>query len=132
MSTLKQCPYFFPYNSELVARARQLRKNQTPAETKLWQFLRQFPSETLGQVKFWRQRPIDHFIIDFHCPKLKLVIEIDGAAHFTEDGKTYDQERSHILESYGLRIIRFTNHEILPRFRPAVIAGKNHRLFAIW
>ncbi len=72
MSKLKEGNYFLPYNPDLVARVKQMRKNPTPAERKLWEYLRTFP------LKFWRQKPIDNFIVDFYCPKLKLVIEVDG------------------------------------------------------
>ncbi|MCD8485772.1 MAG: endonuclease domain-containing protein [Desertifilum sp.] len=83
----------------------------TLVEKKLWQdCLRNFPHRVL------RQRPIDNFIVDFYCAALKLVIEIDGESHFTEQGRLYDQERSQILESYGLRIVRFTNREVLEDF----------------
>jgi very-short-patch-repair endonuclease len=67
-------------------------------------------------VKFWRQRPIDNFIVDFYCPKLKLVIEVDGDSHFTDLGLVYDEERTLVLEGYGLRVIRFTNDEVLQNF----------------
>jgi very-short-patch-repair endonuclease len=63
-----------------------------------------------------RPRPIDNFIVDFYCAALKLVIEIDGDSHFTEQGKQYDAERTAILEGYGLRVIRFTNVEVLQNF----------------
>jgi len=103
--------YHLPYNPELVARARELRKHMTPAETKLWHgFLRHFRHRVL------RQRPIDHFIVDFYCPALKLVIEIDGEQHYTEEGKGYDAERDAILQGYGLRVIRFRNEEVLNDF----------------
>ena len=110
MTTFKEGDYFLPYNPQLVARAKEMRKNPTIAERKLWGYLRNFP------VKFWRQRPIDNFIVDFYCPKLKLVIEVDGDSHFTDSGLVYDQERTRILEGYGLRIIRFTNDEVLRNF----------------
>jgi len=97
-----------PYNSKLVDRAKELRKNLTEAEKKLWHgFLKTFEHRVL------RQRPIDHFIVDFYCPALKLVIEIDGDSHFTEEGKEYDSERTQILEGYGLHVMRFTNNEVL-------------------
>ena len=110
MSNLKQGHYFLPYNPKLIEKAKKLRKNMTPAESKLWKFLRTFP------LKMWRQKPISHFIVDFYCPKLKLVIEIDGESHFTEEGKAYDRKRTKILESYELRVIRFTNHQVLHDF----------------
>jgi len=67
-------------------------------------------------VKFWRQKPINNFIVDFYCPKLKLVIEVDGDSHFTDSGVVYDEERKRVLEGYGLRIIWFTNDEVLQNF----------------
>jgi len=103
--------YHLPYNPKLVEAARQLRKNMTPAETKLWyEYLRNFKYPVL------RQRPIHHFIVDFYCAKLKLVIEIDGEQHYTVEGKAYDEERTKILEGYGLRVIRFRNEEVMNDF----------------
>lgn len=100
--------FHLPYNPQLVERAKELRKNMTPAEKKLWNnYLRRF------QFRVLRQRPIDNFIVDFYCAKLKLVIEIDGESHFTDEGKDYDGERTSILEGYGLRVIRFTNDQVL-------------------
>ncbi|MEL7086276.1 MAG: endonuclease domain-containing protein [Cyanobacteria bacterium J06597_1] len=103
--------YHLPYNPALVVRAKRLRKHMTPAEKKLWHYyLKTFKFRVL------RQRPIDHFIVDFYCAKLKLVIEVDGSGHFTEEGKAYDQRRTQRLEGYGLRVIRFTNREVLKEF----------------
>ncbi|HEY9804881.1 MAG TPA: endonuclease domain-containing protein [Leptolyngbyaceae cyanobacterium] len=100
-----------PYNPHLVARAKELRKNMTPAEKKLWcGYLKNFKFRVL------RQRPINHFIVDFYCSTLQLVIEIDGDSHFTDEGQEYDIERTHILEGYGLKIIRFTNSQVLNEF----------------
>ncbi len=110
MTNLKEGNYFLPYNPQLVARAREMRKNPTIAERKLWGYLRNFP------VKFWRQKPINNFIVDFYCPKLKLVIEVDGDSHFTDSGLVYDEERTRVLEGYGLRVIRFTNDEVVQNF----------------
>ncbi|NET60857.1 MAG: endonuclease domain-containing protein [Symploca sp. SIO2E6] len=111
MSNLKQGRYFLPYNPLLVERAKEMRKNPTPAEYKLWQeYLRQFP------LKVWRQKPIDNFIVDFYCAKLKLVIEVDGDTHFTVEGMSYDENRTQVLEGYGLQIVRFTNDEVINCF----------------
>ncbi len=104
--------FHLPYNPELVERAKELRKEMTPAERKLWYgYLRNF------KYKVYRQRPIDHYIVDFYCHKLKLVIEIDGGRHFTTDGKEYDAYRTEVLQCYGLKILRFTNSEILKNFK---------------
>jgi very-short-patch-repair endonuclease len=107
---LVRTPYHLPYNPDLKDRARALRKNMTDAEKRLWQFLRRRPEQWL------RQRPIDNFIADFYCAAFKLVVEVDGAHHFTDEGKTYDEERSRILEGYGLRVARFSNREVMENF----------------
>ncbi|PZD75432.1 hypothetical protein C1752_00117 [Acaryochloris thomasi RCC1774] len=111
MPNLNQSNFHLAYNPKLIARAKQLRKNMTPAEKKLWYgYLKNFKFRVL------RQRPIDHFIVDFYCPSLKLVIEIDGGHHSVEKVKEYDQARTQVLEGYGLRLLRFTNQQILQGF----------------
>jgi adenine specific DNA methylase Mod/very-short-patch-repair endonuclease len=102
--------YHLPYNPDLVERARELRRHMTPAEEKLWEYLKHAPYRVL------RQRPIVHFIVDFYCPALRLVIEVDGEQHYTEEGKAYDAERDTILQGYGLRVVRFRNEEVLHQF----------------
>ena len=103
--------FHLPYNPDLVSLARQMRKKPTEAEKKIWdRLLRNFKFPVL------RQRPIDNFIVDFYCSKLKLVIEIDGAAHFTDDGRSADKEREQILNGYELKVIRFSDHEVLRGF----------------
>ena len=83
----------------------------TPAEKKLWYgFLQTF------DYRVYRQRPINHFIVDFYIPAAKLVIEPDGASHYTDEGQAYDAERSSVLKGYGLSVLRFTNHEVLELF----------------
>ncbi len=54
--------------------------------------------------------------MDFYCAALRLVIEVDGGGHFTEEGKHYDQERTRILEGYGLSVLRFANREVMEDF----------------
>ena len=92
------------YNGKLIPRAKELRKNATKQENHLWyDFLRTYP------VRFQRQKTIDGFIVDFYCHKAKLVIEIDGSQHYTDEGLAYDEERSLILSKYNLEILRFSN-----------------------
>ena len=111
MPILKNSNFHLPYNPKLIPLAKELRQNPTPAEQKLWRdFLRSYPLRDL------RQRPIDNFIVDFYCAALGLVIEVDGEGHYTEEGKEYDRERTGILEGYGLRVVRFTNVEVLGDF----------------
>ena len=108
---LNTTDFHLPYNPQLVSRAKEFRQNPTPAEKKLWQeYLRTFRFRVL------RQRPIDHFIVDFFCAALKLVIEIDGESHFTTEGRVYDQERTAVLEGYGLIVLRFTNDVVMNDF----------------
>jgi very-short-patch-repair endonuclease len=108
---LNDSDFHLPYNPALNSRAKELRKNMTPAERKFWhKYLRTF------QFKVYRQRPIDYFIVDFYCPSLKLVIEVDGESHYTDEGKDYDRERTQRLEGYGIKVIRFSNQEVLNEF----------------
>ena len=108
---LKETDFHLPYNSALISRAKELRKNMTPAERKLWyRYLRTF------EIRVLRQRPIDHFIVDFYCPSLKLVIEVDGESHYTEEGRERDRARTQQLEGYGLKVVRFTNQQVLYEF----------------
>ncbi len=103
--------FHLPYNRKLVKRAKDLRRNMTAAEKKIWyEFLR------LQSVRVLRQRPIDNYIVDFYCASAKLVIEIDGNTHSTEQEKEYDEIRTKVLEGYGLKVIRFTNDEVLNDF----------------
>jgi very-short-patch-repair endonuclease len=96
------------YNRGLVARAREMRHDMTPAELHLWlHFLKDH------QPRVRRQRPFGRFIVDFYCSEYKVVIEIDGANHFTEQGLAHDAERSAFLEAAGLRIVRFKNNDVL-------------------
>ena len=68
-------------------------------------------------VKIYKQRIIDNFIADFYCYKAKLIIEIDGSQHYTEEGRQKDEFRTEILEGYDLKVIRFTNRQINTNFR---------------
>ena len=96
-----------PYNHNLISRAKELRKNATPQENHLWyDFLCSYP------VRFQRQKTIGSFIVDFYCHAAKLIIEIDGSQHYTEQGKAYDEERSRILSDYELTVIRFSNRDV--------------------
>ena len=92
----------------ILLRARELRHPQTPAETTLWQHLR---NRTIG-YKFRRQHPIDRFIIDFYCAEAKLCIEIDGSSHLDAKQEEYDKARTELLEGLGYKVIRFTNNDV--------------------
>lgn len=67
-------------------------------------------------MKVYKQRIIESFIVDFYCAEARLVIELDGSQHYTEQGKEYDEERSQILRAYGLKILRFPNNLVDQHF----------------
>ena len=100
------------HNKGIVPTAKMLRKNMTKEEKHLWyDFLRTYP------VRFSRQKVLGRYIADFYCAEAKLVIELDGSGHYTEEGKQYDEERTAFLEEYGLTVIRIPNTEIHKNFR---------------
>ncbi|MBR6301685.1 endonuclease domain-containing protein [bacterium] len=94
---------------EKYIKARDLRKNITPQEQKLWNLLknRQF----IG-LKFVRQYPIGNYIVDFACRQKKIVIEIDGGQHNEDSAILYDENRTKFIESKGYKVYRFWNNEI--------------------
>ena len=91
-------------------KALDLRNRETEAEKLLWEELR---GNKVNGLKFRRQHPVSLFIADFYCHKLKLVIEIDGEYHFTKEQILKDKERTEILNSNGLEVIRFKNEEVI-------------------
>ncbi|MDH6305847.1 very-short-patch-repair endonuclease [Parabacteroides sp. PF5-5] len=90
--------------------AKELRLQETEAEKYLWQFL---SGKQFHGYRFKRQHPILYFIADFYCHKIKLVIEVDGSYHRVPEQYEYDKNREHELEELGIRVIRFTNEEVL-------------------
>lgn len=92
----------------ILARAREMRQPQTPAEATLWRILR---NRQTG-FKFRRQHPIDRFIIDFYCADARMLIEIDGESHFEPKQQEYDKARTEYLEELGYKVIRFTNDDV--------------------
>ncbi|MFO7807713.1 MAG: endonuclease domain-containing protein [Candidatus Moraniibacteriota bacterium] len=97
------------YNSNNKKLARELRKNMTDAERKLWKYLRR---NQIHNLKFYRQKPIGNYIVDFYCPKIKIVIEADGDQHYYEKGKQEDKLREEFLTKNGIKVLRFGNNEI--------------------
>ena len=117
------------YNPRLKQTARRLRAAMTDAEQRLW--WRLHGKQLLG-VPFYRQKPIGNYVVDFYAPAVALVVEVDGAHHFevAEAGK--DEIRSAYLEKQGLRVLRFTDLEVLQELEAvvqaifeAVAAGKS-------
>jgi very-short-patch-repair endonuclease len=98
-----------PYSKTTKTFARELRNNQTEAEKLLWSRLR--GKQILG-VTFNRQKPIEGYIVDFYSFAANLVIELDGSQHFEPDVQAYDFERTKVLESFDLKVIRFDNFQV--------------------
>lgn len=82
----------------------------TDAEQLLWQHLRR---KQIKGLQFYRQKPLLHFIVDFYCPKVDLVIEVDGGQHFEKTNQLKDQQRDEALANIGLNVIRFDNLQVL-------------------
>jgi very-short-patch-repair endonuclease len=102
--------YHFGATPEIFDRAQILRKQMTEAEKKLWKRLRNRKFEGL---KFRRQHPINRFVVDFYCHEKLLVVELDGGIHNEVSVKEHDEGRESELINFGLKIIRFTNQEVL-------------------
>lgn len=94
----------------LVKRAKELRKDQTPAEAEMWEWIR--AKRMLG-LKFRRQYGIGRYWLDFYCPELKLAIELDGSQHAEEEQEKHDRVRTKFLKSQGIKVLRFWNDQIL-------------------
>ncbi|MCP3665578.1 MAG: endonuclease domain-containing protein [Gammaproteobacteria bacterium] len=112
-----------PYNSKLKTRSRKLRSSMTDAEIALWLKLRR---KQLHGLQFYRQKPLGNFIVDFYCPAAQLVIEIDGGQHYTEDGAIRDGLRDAYLESLRLRVLRFSNIDVLTNMDGVIAAIVRH------
>ncbi|MFL5728994.1 MAG: endonuclease domain-containing protein [Cytophagaceae bacterium] len=89
---------------------KELRNNLTTAEATLWIYLQK---KKLQGKKFRRQHSVGNYILDFYCPSEKLAIELDGAHHFTPEGRIYDKQRTRFLADHNIRVIRFENDQVL-------------------
>ncbi len=98
-----------PYNKNLKEPAKNLRNRQTEAEQCLWIRLK---LKHLGYA-FYRQKPVGEYIVDFFCPKVRLIVEVDGGQHFTSETAANDRVRDEYLRSLGLTVLRFSNSEVL-------------------
>ena len=105
------------YNRNLKQYSRQLRENMTDAERHLWAKIRM---KQLKGYQFYRQKPIGDYIVDFFCPRAKLVIEVDGSQHFSDEITEYDKIRNEYLSSLDLRVLRFTNIDVLTHIESVV------------
>ena len=89
----------------------------TAAETFLWSKIR------MKQIKghwFYRQKPVGEYIADFYCPRAKLVVEVDGGQHFSNEIAEYDEVRNEYMADLGLRVLRFTNTEVLTNIKGVI------------
>jgi very-short-patch-repair endonuclease len=102
---------YLRYHLPLKGRARRLRRDSTPAERKLWyEFLRDLPQ------RFSRQKPLGRYIADFYCASCALVVEVDGDSHYTDAGRSYDIARTVELANLGIRVLRYSNENVMERF----------------
>ena len=100
------------HNKKLVPLAKQLRRQMTREERRLWyEFLRSYP------VRFYRQKVLGKYIADFYCHKAKLVVELDGSQYYQEDETEKDRKRTNFLEEYGVKVIRIPNNEVSKNFQ---------------
>lgn len=96
-------------NPNMKSLRKSLRNEATPAEQALWNALKQ---NNLGGYKFRRQHSVGRYIVDFYCPSQRLVIELDGDSHFTEEAIEYDRVRTEFLNALNIRVIRFLNTDV--------------------
>lgn len=101
------------HNRSLTGNAKYLRKNMTKEERHLWyDFLRSYP------VRFYRQKVLGRYIVDFYCADAKLVIELDGEQHYlTDEAMQKDRERTQYLEQFGLKVLRIQNIDLNRNFK---------------
>jgi very-short-patch-repair endonuclease len=97
-------------SAKLRSNARGLRRNSTDAERILWSEVR---DHRLNGASFRRQVPIGSYIADFLCHAAKLVIELDGGQHFSDQQETADARRSTTIEAQGFQVLRFSNHDVM-------------------
>jgi very-short-patch-repair endonuclease len=101
---------FYGANADTFRAAGILRKNMTLAERILWKKLK---DKKIFSIKFRKQHPVGIFIVDFYCHEYKLAIEVDGEVHKDENQSEYDLGRTAELNKYGIKVIRFTNDQII-------------------
>jgi very-short-patch-repair endonuclease len=113
--------------AELAESARAHRKVPTEAEERLWQAIRR---QQIEGARFRRQHPLGTFVLDFCCPELRLVIEVDGPIHDMQQER--DRNRTELLEAHGYRVIRFRNDQVMHRLdevvaeiRAAILDGRS-------
>jgi very-short-patch-repair endonuclease len=99
-----------PFNRRLKGFARELRKNPTDAEFKLWQNIRE---KRIRGYQFYRKKNIGNYIVDFYCPAGKLIIELDSGQHYSAEGMESDEIRDNYLAGLGFTVLRFSDRDVL-------------------
>jgi cyclase len=102
---------FYGASHLIFQKAEELRNSMTVAEEMLWKHIH----INEWHLKFRRQHPISNYVVDFYCHSVKLVIELDGGIHNTEEVKKYDEARENQLKDFGLTVLRFKNEEIFEK-----------------
>ncbi len=97
------------YNAKLNKYSQKLRNEMTDAEQLLWSKLRR---KQLRGLQFYRQRIIGNYIVDFLCRKAKLIIEVDGGQHYTDEGVAKDKERDDYMKDKGMKVLRFSDRDV--------------------
>jgi very-short-patch-repair endonuclease len=105
------------YNKNLKSLSKNLRRNMTDAERRLWSKIR---GKKLKGCQFYRQKPLGQFIADFYCPKANLVVELDGGQHYYEEGRAKDSLRDDEMKAMGLRVIRFSDRDVFKNLKGVV------------
>lgn len=114
---MSQYPFFHGASPDSFEKARVLRNNTTEAEDELWRHIRR---RQLEGLRFRRQHPVSNFILDFYCHEARLAIELDGPIHNNPNQKSYDEERNKVIESLGIRTIRFKNEDIFKKLNESL------------
>ncbi len=112
-----------PYNKNFKKHARELRKNMTDAERRLWSKIRR---KQLKENQFYRQKNIGDYIVDFYCPAAKLIVEIDGGQHYAEENIVKDEARDKFLSDLGFRVLRISNSDVLKNMEGVVTDIYHH------
>jgi len=97
------------YSKSLKEYSRSLRVHMTEVEKLLWEKIR---GKQLKGYQFYRQKTIGNYIVDFYCPRAKLVIELDGGQHYSSEGEAKDTVRDGYMKGIGLRVLRFSDKEV--------------------
>ena len=105
------------YGKHLKKYSRRLRKEMTDAERLLWSKIR---GKQVKGFQVYRQKPIGRFVVDFYCPKSKLVIELDGGQHYSEVIQAKDESRDRYMESVGLKVLRSSDTEVFENLRGVI------------